>query len=273
MTLPTVVGVGTVASGTGDVVPGLPSGWAANDIHLMVMEQSPVNNFGSPPSGWVLVTNCQQKAGSAATDGLIQVWWRRAVSGDTDPTVTDTINHTSARILGVRGCVTSGDPWDVSNGGTDAVSTNALSITGNTTTLADCLVVLFAGTGTDVDSTAEWSLFVNTDLANLTERMDNYNSQGNGGGFTCATGEKASAGAYGATTAVIATAGTKAFCTIALKPQVGRTTKNTDPRPLGIYPGMGRTINNPVPYIQHSSKMFFIPSHLGKIVTAAERFN
>jgi len=223
MTLPTIVAVGAVAAGQGDVVPGLPSGWAANDIHLMVVEQSRVNNWGSPPSGWVLVTNCQQGAGTAATDGNIQIYWRRAVAGDADPTVTDTINHTSARIIGIRGCVTSGDPWDVSNGGTDTVSNTSVSITGNTTTVADCMIVLFGGTGTDVDSTAEWSGWTNADLANLTERMDDYNSQANGGGFACATGEKASIGAYTATTATLATAGTKAFATIALKPALNKS--------------------------------------------------
>lgn len=271
MTLPTVVGVGTVSASTGDATPGLPSGWAANDIHLMVVEQSPVNNFGAAPSGWVLVTNCQQKPGSLATDGNIQVFWRRAVAGDPDPaTMVDTINHTSARIIGVRGCVTTGNPWDVTNGGTEAAGLN-VTITGNTTTVNDCLIVIFGGTGIDQDSTIEWSLFVNTDLANLTERMDNYNSQGNGGGFACATGQKATAGAYGNTTAAIVNSDTKAWCTIALKPQTGRITHNTDPRPLGVFAGISRTVNNPkVSQFQlNENKKFFVPSHLGKIVTPA----
>lgn len=245
MTLPTVVGVGTVSAGTGDVTPGLPSGWAANDIHLMVVEQSAVNNFGAAPSGWALVTNCQQKFGSAATDGNIQVFWRRAVAGDPDPaTMVDTINHTSARIIGIRGCPTTGNPWDVTNGGTEAAGLT-VTITGNTTTVPDCLVVIFGGTGVDQDSTTEWSLFVNTDLVNLTERMDNYNSQGNGGGFACATGEKATAGAYGNTTAAIVNSETKAWCTIALKPATGRTTKNTDTVFMGVGAGVSRRVPTP----------------------------
>ena len=227
MTLPTVVGVGTVAAGTGDVVPTLPS-FAVDDIAWIVVEQSPVNNFPSSsgyPSGYDLVPNSQQKPASNATDGNTTVYWRRLQSGDTDPTVPDTINHTSARIIVTRGSPTTGNPWDVTNGGTDNTSTNALSVTGNTTTVDDCLILIFAGTGTDTDSTAEWSTPVNIDLANLTERMDNYNSNGNGGGFCCYTGEKAAAGAYGATTLVIATAGTKAFCTIAVKPATASTVK------------------------------------------------
>lgn len=228
MALPTVVAVGTVANGTGDVVPGLPTGWAADDIHIMVVEQSAVNTFGTAPSGWALVTGTQQKAGSAADDGNIQVYWRRAVGGDTAPTVTDTINHTSARILGVRGCIASGNPWDVITAGTAAAGT-LVSITGGTTTVNDCLIVAVVGTGPDIASTTEVGNWANASLANVTERMDNYNTDGNGGGFGMATGEKATAGAYNATTATLVTSSTQAFCTIALKPPSGtQTPKSVD---------------------------------------------
>lgn len=218
MAIPTVVGVGTAAnSTTGNIVPTLPSGWAADDIHLCVVEQSAVNAF-TTMSGWTLVTNCQQKVGSTATDGNIQVFWKRAAGGDTDPTVTGTANHTSARIIGIRGCITSGNPWDVTNGGTDATADTSVVVTGNTTTVADCLVVIFVGTGTDVASTTEISGFANSDLGSVTERMDNWTSDGNGGGFGCATGTKATTGSYGNTTATLVNSANKAYCTIALKP-------------------------------------------------------
>lgn len=228
MAIPSVVAVGAVAAGTGDVVPGLPSGWAADDIHIMVVEQSAVNTFGSAPSGWVLVTGTQQKAGSGADDGNIQVYWRRAVAGDTDPTVTDTINHTSARILGVRGCITSGNPWDVVTAGTAAAGT-LVSITGGTTTVNDCLIVAVVGTGPDIASTTEIGSWANASLSSVTERMDNWNTNGNGGGFGMATGGLATAGAYNATTATLVTSSTQAFCTIALKPPGGtQTPKSVD---------------------------------------------
>lgn len=265
MTLPTFHAMGGEAAGTGDVVPGRPTGWAVNDIWLMSVEQSAVNVYGSPPTSWALVTGCQQKPGTGATDPAFQVYWHRADAGDTsDPTVTDTINHTSAVIAGFRGCVTSGDPWDVSNGGIDAVSTTAAVVTGNTTTVADCLIAIFIASGEDT-LTDQFSLYTNLDLANITERYDFMTDQGNGGGVGMATGEKASAGAYGNTAVTLANASTKAFCTIALKPATGRTTKNTDPRPIGQFSGISRTMINPN-FQMHESKRFFIPSNMGKVV-------
>src|SRR5574337_1166063 len=219
MTIPPIVGVGNVAAGTGDVVPTLPAGWQVNDIAWLVVEQSAVNAWGTAPTGYTVVPNCQQEAGTAATDGNITVYWRRLQAGDTDPTVPDTINHTSARIIVTRGSPTTGDPWNVTNGGTDTVSDTNVSATGNTTTVNDCLILIFVGTGSDIDSTTEIGSWTNASLANLTERMDNWNS--NGGGFGCATGELATAGTYNATTATLVTAGTKAFCTIAVKPVTG----------------------------------------------------
>lgn len=227
MTLPTVVSVGAVAAGTADVVPGLPAGWAENDIFLLGEEQSAVNAFISPPTGWALVPDSQQEAGSLATDGCLQVFWKRATSSESDPTVTDAINHTQARIIAIRGCITTGDPWDVTSGGIDTAADTALVVTGDTTTVADCLVVVFFATSPDIASTTEVSDWANADLANVTERMDNWHDNGNGGGFGCATGEKATAGAYGNTTATLVTTANKAFCTIALKPPaVGGGTNN-----------------------------------------------
>jgi len=218
MTLPTFVGADPWSAGIGDIVVSLPTGWAVDDIHLLVVEQSAVNAFAAAPAGWTLVTGFQLKPASTATDACISVFWRRAVAGDTNPTVTDTGNHTSGQIFGFRGCITSGNPWDVLSTGTSTTSSTTSTVPGATTTVADCLVFIVYGSGIDVLSETEFSGQTNGDLANLTERADNMSSNGNGGGFGVTTGEKASIGAYGNTTVTHVNATTKAYGTIALKP-------------------------------------------------------
>ena len=218
MAVPTFVAAGTFASGTGDIVPGLPAGWAADDIHLLIGEYSAVNAPPSAPTGWTAIPDCALEAGALATDGCSYAFWRRAVAGDTAPTVADTINHTSGQIFGFRGCIATGDPWDVISFGTDAVADQALSVTGATTTVADCLVFVAYFHGTDNVFADYFASVANADLASFTVRADVSHTAGNGGGFGVSTGGKAAAGAYGATTATQAANSTKAFFTVALKP-------------------------------------------------------
>lgn len=212
MAIPTFVAAGTEAPSAGNATPGLPAGWAADDIHLLVCETV----SGEPvtaPTGFTAVADSPQiMAGSTR----LSVFWRRAVLGDTDPTISDPGNHIQSQIFGFRGCITTGNPWDVTSGGTDAVGDTALVVPGDTTTVADCLVVICASIGAD-SNIDQFSLWANADLANVTERGDAFTNLGGGGGFGVATGEKAAAGAYGNTTATMATAEAKAFITIALK--------------------------------------------------------
>lgn len=219
MAIPSVVGVGTAAGGTGDVVPGLPSGWQANDIHLMIVSQSAVNDFGAfTPSGWTLVAQTEVGA-NAATDACASLYWRRAQAGDTDPTVPDTGNHTHARIIGIRGCPTSGDPWSLTPAAsTDATANTSVSISGQTTGHNDCLILYFVSTGVDQDSTTEVSSWADSNLSSVTEWMDNWNSAGNGSGFSCMTGGLATAGATGTATATLVNSANKVHFVVSLKP-------------------------------------------------------
>ena len=89
--------------------------------------------------------------------------------------------------------------------------------TGATTTVANTLVVTIVANSSDTAS-ARTSGWTNSNLTGLTESIDNNTNNGNGGGFGVATGVKATAGAYGTTTAALATSSVQARMSIALRP-------------------------------------------------------
>jgi hypothetical protein len=129
-TAPTFVGAGTesfTATNGANLTPTLPSGWAADDIHILLVARGD-NTAITTPSGWTKIT--PSSAAETNTSALIvSVYWRRAVGGDTAPTVTAGTSTVvrGAVIFGVRGCPTGVDPFAFTNGGTR--SNNAASAT------------------------------------------------------------------------------------------------------------------------------------------------
>lgn len=204
--------VGAVASGTTAISPGLPTGTVAGDILVMFLE---TNNEVITVAGWTAATNSPQLDATDAT--RLSVFWKRAVGGDAT-TTSDSGNHQVGRIIGFSGCVTSGDPWNITNGAAEALSDTSGSIPGATTTVANCMVVAACCTGTDVASTAFFSAWTNASLASITERIDNVVIAGLGGGIGVATGIKVAAGTYSATTVTYTTASRKGLWSGALAP-------------------------------------------------------
>lgn len=215
---PTFVSGGIKAEGIGNIIPGLPPGLQPDDIMLLFVETA--NQTVSTPAGWSVMADSPQGTGTgggvAAT--RLDVFWKRATPAEVAPTVTDPGDHAIGQILAFRGCINTGNPYDVTSGNTGASSTS-VSIPGDTTTVANCLIVLAVSNITDT-ATPQTSGYTNADLANLTERTDINTTQGNGGGFAVITGEKASIGAYGTTTATLANASEQGRISIALKPPI-----------------------------------------------------
>ncbi|HEX9896685.1 MAG TPA: hypothetical protein VGA85_03385 [Dehalococcoidales bacterium] len=221
---PTYKGAGTFTSGTGAITPPMPTGAAApaaNDILLLVVESENQPISLSSAQGFAEVPNSLQFAGTAATDpaSRLTIYWKRAVGGDTAPTVTDSGNHTTGRIYCFSGVKTTGDPWNVTAGGNDGGANDTSGvIPGATTTVSNCLVVLICTSSYNGTSTAQFSAWTNGDLANITERGDNTNTAGLGGGHGMATGEKVTAGTYAATGVTLAQTSFKGAVSIALEP-------------------------------------------------------
>lgn len=214
---PTVVSVGAVDSAT-PWVPGLPAGWAQSDILLIVGEQTGgepqmaatgyahVSSGGTPVSPVVQGVNTQ-----------LCVLWKRATASESDPTVTGPSNHAVTRMIAIRGCPLSGNPWNVVGVAASATSDTSLVWPGATTTVADCLVLEIVATGADI-GTAQLGALTNGAYASIVEQMDNWVITGAGGGIGLVSATKATAGATGQSTATLTTASTKAYMTLALAP-------------------------------------------------------
>jgi hypothetical protein len=214
--LPTVVAVGTIASGTGDITPGLPAGWAVNDIFLVFCESGTADPAPAVPTGYAHVTGS-----SVSTTGTrLTVFWKRATAAESAPLIADTGNHQSARMMAFRGCRTTGNPWEITQTSVEAVVDTTGSASGPTTTQANELIVVACSSDYDpaADDTVGYSAFTNAALGSLTEQIDNRSAAGGGGGLGVATGTKATAGAVGATTYTLANAANKAHLVIALTP-------------------------------------------------------
>lgn len=211
--IPTYVARDTAVGGTGDLTLAMPAGIAAGDLLLLVVETA--DEAVATPSGWTVVTSSPQ-AVTAAT--RLSAFWKRASATEPSVVITDPGDHGVSCILAFRGCATTGDPFDVVIPGTEAVSDTSLSATGGTTTRDNCLMVVVVVGDADVAAATHYSAWTNADLASITNRLDTSSTLGNGGMLAVTTGTKATAGAFGATTATSDTAAQKAFMTLALRP-------------------------------------------------------
>jgi hypothetical protein len=226
MAAPTFVAAGAKVSGSAtSFTPALPAGIAANDILLLI-----VNNSSGPAltvSGYTAIgLTTHQGAGSVDAVGTAYLWvgWKRAGSSETAPTVTvGSINHYCSIMVAFRGCETSGNPYsDYGEGsGTAATSTSwgsnaaqwinggAVTATDGTfnTTKADSLVVQISTQGVDSNTgpgtTATAALL--TGFAILTGCNIATNT-GVGGSVVVAAGTKATAGSASTTASKISTA-------------------------------------------------------------------
>jgi hypothetical protein len=215
---PTFVAVGTVASGTTGISIPPPAGLLNNDILLLFIATE--NQAVATPTDWAIVADSPQSTGTAGNTAAtrLSIFWKRTTGTEGNAIAGDPGDSWVGRMAAFRGCIASGNPWDVTAGGVLASPSTAVSINGDTTTVANCLIVAAFSHSTDITSTAQVSGWTNASLASITERIDNSTTSGDGDGIGMATGVKVSAGAYSATTATLVTASNQGRISIALKP-------------------------------------------------------
>jgi hypothetical protein len=205
MAFPTVISVGTVASGTSSITPGAPAGTQAGDILVMIVETANQNLPTTPPTNWENAPTLPVGFGTAAAIGAVKlhVFWRRLTAAYTAQAIGDSGDHQVARIACIRGCVNVGDPWDTSATSNQTSANTTITWDNITTTVAECLIVGCVGGDRDANSTADVGNPVNANLGDITTRIENWVVAGRGGGVFMFTGTKATAGAIGSTTATI----------------------------------------------------------------------
>lgn len=218
VSIPTFVAVGSPDGQVGNIAPTLPA-HLANDVFLLICETDASGAIAAPSGGWAEVENSPQTDFTPTGTTLGVFWLRAASDSEPGPSVLDAGNHCYGVVGSFRGCVESGDPWDVTAGGATAGTSSSIIIPGATTTVADCLIAATMSHGSDIDG-PRVSGFANADLGSVTEQFDNCTIMGNGGGVAFATGTKAAAGAYGNTTGTLASAYYQAWLSVALKPVV-----------------------------------------------------
>lgn len=216
MAAPTVAAVGADSGGSlAAITPAFPAGITAGDILIGVGESESAEFYPTiDTNGFVHVTGSPV----VNTNSRLSVVWARYDGVMTAHSWGDSGNHNHGRYIAIRGCPSSGNPWNVVQPATENTSDTSATWPGVTTTVTDCLVLEIISTGTDVASTAQVGALTNAAYTSITEQMDNWVSTGLGGGFGMVSGIKATAGATGQSTATITTAATKALMTLAMAP-------------------------------------------------------
>jgi hypothetical protein len=200
--IPTIVGIGATNHGiTSAVTYTLPS-HQAGDILILACEDQSTAGLTAPSGGWAHITNSPRAQGSNVI--AVNVFWKRATSAaETDPQVPAASNHQAGFAMSIRGCITSGNPWDFAPVGSGAAAATTASMTGGTTSGADRLVFAVLAGNTDI-ATDQFSAGSNGNLANFAKQGNSWTTDGGGGGVDIYTGELAAAGATGTTTATMA---------------------------------------------------------------------
>lgn len=152
--MPTYQSAGTYGQTTsgnpaGSVDCGVPSGVVADDIVLLHMFTDITTSTITPPSGFTQAADSPQNVTGGLTMRLA-VFWKRAV-GSESGTYTSTFSaSTFAEAVATRysGCITSGSPFDVTNGNVDTVGNTLTAAVSVTTTVPNTLLVHGAGNWT-----------------------------------------------------------------------------------------------------------------------------
>lgn len=210
-------------AGNGNVTPGLPPGWMANDIFICVIASRDNVNSTMPP-GWVVIgTGTNNGAGLRTT-----TFYKIAIVGDTNPTVIHPGgNNIEATIVAYRDVDTT-NPLDVI--GITRVNPSSTTVTATSiTTLTNTAWVIFTG------STVSRSTFSSySGVPTPTERLDTPNIANYPSTFV-ADFVMSPVGSTGNRTCTATVGGVNNGILFSLRPATATITFITDPSNANIY--------------------------------------
>jgi hypothetical protein len=216
---PSAAFVGTPQSATTAAVTVPWPSHVAGDIGILCVERA--GGSASPTlttaNGFVAVPGGEQTTGATTLGTKMTLFWCRATSSAmAAPVVAASADHQYAAIFTARGCIATGNPWDVVGGGVKATASTAVAATGVTTTVPNTTIAYVVARDNDTNG-AIFTGLTNAGIAFNNTLFDNGTNSGGGGGFAVATGLLAAAGASGSLSGTMAS-GILAWVTIALRP-------------------------------------------------------
>ena len=196
----------------------IPAGVVADDV-VVIPIYIEVGQAVTPAAGFA---ECTDSPISVTTDAhYLRVFWKRATGAEGPGTYNFTIaagvGFASGQAFCIRGCINSGDPWNVTNSAAKNVNTTAVTpAVSDTTTLDNCLwfwaMSNFAGISLNVGLTPE-----------CTCRSD----KGSGHAWSAATKEQPAQGASGSLVATYSGNTSSGAWLGALKPATGAAPDTT----------------------------------------------
>lgn len=196
----------------------------ANDVALLVIETSGASTTLNPPAGWAAVPSTPVIDVATAVGSKLHVWWKRAASSSEANVATGASgDHIVARLFTFRGCVTTGNPWDVTTTETKTTASIVATVPALTTTVDDTLITMVVGRPDDSSSTTHFGVPVNVNLTSLQEIGESGTTLGNGGGFVVSTGIKVVAGNTGTSILTKTASTTDTYVVLALKAPIAAT--------------------------------------------------
>lgn len=215
-TVPTINSVGSAFSSTAVPTATLPGTVAQNDILVLCIQTS--NQDFTTPVGYTQL-GPKNGVGDAAAAGATKlcIYWKRAGSSESAPTLSDSGDHTYGVMFAVRGCPTVGDPFRmIGQAWKFTASTTGTAATGFVRDPNSLVVSIFAHA---VDSaSAQGSAPTNAGLSSVTEQFDGSTTDGTGGGIYIVSGIETDPGALAGTTVTWANSTVDVSTTIAFIP-------------------------------------------------------
>jgi len=170
---PAFQAAGAVVRDAAALTVAWPPSHQADDIGLLFVETANQAPTLSTPAGFVQAA--QIGTGTAGTSGatMLTIFWCRATgSSQASPVIADSGDHQVAVIHTYRGCIATGNPWDVIGTSVQASAQTGFSIPGATTTVADTLCVLALSNNGLTTQNEVTVPPVNANLTNIVERTD-----------------------------------------------------------------------------------------------------